>query len=67
MISCRGGVYSNKMGVLTYLPKYSKTILFKCNVYRSSFYYYYYYTGEDYSDTVTSNAAGALYKIKLDT
>jgi len=30
-------------------------------------YYYYYYTGEDYSDTVTSNAAGALYKIKLNT
>jgi len=31
------------------------------------YYYYYYYTGEDYSDTVTSNAAGALYKIKLNT
>jgi len=27
----------------------------------------YIYTGEDYSDTVTSNAAGALYKIKLNT
>jgi len=31
------------------------------------YYYYYYYTGEDYSDTVTTNAAGALYKIKLNT
>ena len=31
---------------------------------RAVFFYYYYYKYRDYSDTVTKNAAGALYKIE---